>query len=105
VGVPRGRDVDGASAACAVHGAEQRTLWPGDEATPGHAVGGIQQDAEEGTEEGKQARRLRIALAATGLLGIGYEVLVVRVLAQVAENTVYTFALLLAVYLVGTSIG
>ena len=31
-------------------------------------------------------------LAATGLLGIGYEVLVVRVLSQVAENTVYTFA-------------
>jgi len=37
------------------------------------------------------------ALAATGLLGIGYEVLVVRVLSQVAENTVYTFAILLAV--------
>lgn len=44
-------------------------------------------------------------LAATGFLGIGYEVLVVRVLSQVAENTVYTFALLLAVYLVGTSVG
>ncbi|HKA40085.1 MAG TPA: fused MFS/spermidine synthase, partial [Burkholderiales bacterium] len=44
-------------------------------------------------------------LAATGLLGIGYEVLVVRVLSQVAENTVYTFAMLLAVYLVGTALG
>lgn len=44
-------------------------------------------------------------LAATGLLGIGYEVLVVRVLRQFAENTVYTFALLLAVYLVGTALG
>ncbi|MBC8025472.1 MAG: fused MFS/spermidine synthase [Steroidobacteraceae bacterium] len=44
-------------------------------------------------------------LAITGLLGIGYEVLVVRVLSQVAENTVYTFALLLAVYLVGTTAG
>jgi spermidine synthase len=44
-------------------------------------------------------------LAATGFLGIGYEVLVVRVLSQVAENTVYTFALLLAVYLVGTAAG
>jgi hypothetical protein len=44
-------------------------------------------------------------LAATGLLGIGYEVLVVRVLSQVTENTVYTFALLLAVYLVGTALG
>jgi len=44
-------------------------------------------------------------LAVTGLLGIGYEVIVVRVLSQVAENTVYTFAILLAVYLVGTALG
>jgi spermidine synthase len=44
-------------------------------------------------------------LAATGLLGIGHEVLVVRVLSQVAENTVYTFALLLAVYLAGSAFG
>jgi spermidine synthase len=44
-------------------------------------------------------------LAATGVLGIGYEVVVVRILSQVAENTVYTFALLLAVYLVGTALG
>ena len=44
-------------------------------------------------------------LGVTGLLGIGYEVLVVRVLSEVAENTVYTFAILLAVYLVGTAAG
>ena len=44
-------------------------------------------------------------LACTGLLGIGYEVLVVRVLSQVTEDTVYTFALLLAVYLLGTAAG
>jgi spermidine synthase len=49
--------------------------------------------------------RLWAQLAAAGLLGIGYEVLVVRVLAQVNEDTVYTFALLLAVYLVGTATG
>jgi spermidine synthase len=51
------------------------------------------------------ARRMLGALAATGLLGIGYEVLAVRVLSQVAQNTVYTFAMLLAVYLVGTACG
>jgi spermidine synthase len=44
-------------------------------------------------------------LAFTGLLGIGYEVLVVRALSQVAENTLYTFAILLAVYLIGTALG
>ncbi len=46
-----------------------------------------------------------LLLAATGCLGIGYEVLVVRVLSQVTENTVYTFAMLLATYLVGTALG
>lgn len=44
-------------------------------------------------------------LVGTGLLGIGYEVLVVRVLSQVAEDTVYTFAMLLVVYLIGTALG
>jgi spermidine synthase len=51
------------------------------------------------------ASAVPMLLAATGLLGIGYEVLVVRVLTQVAENTVYTFAMLLAAYLVGTALG
>lgn len=51
------------------------------------------------------SRALLLLLAATGLLGIGYEVLVVRMLSQVAESTVYTFAILLAVYLVGTALG
>ena len=51
------------------------------------------------------AGSLLFRLAATGFLGIGYEVLVVRVLSEVAEDTVYTFALLLAVYLVGSAIG
>ena len=51
------------------------------------------------------ATRATSLLAVTGLLGIGYEILVVRVLSQVAENTVYTFAILLAVYLVGTAVG
>lgn len=50
-------------------------------------------------------RRLLAVLLATGLLGIGYEVVVVRVLSQVAQDTVYTFALLLAAYLLGTASG
>ena len=51
------------------------------------------------------SRSILVLLAMTGLLGIGYEVLVVRALSQIAENTVYTFALLLAVYLIGTALG
>lgn len=55
--------------------------------------------------EPTRQRGVLLRLAATGLLGIGYEVLVVRVLSQVTESTVYTFALLLAVYLVGSAAG
>ncbi|CAN7730766.1 fused MFS/spermidine synthase [Variovorax sp. LjRoot290] len=53
----------------------------------------------------RREHRALVLLSITGLLGIGYEVLVVRVLSQVAEDTVYTFAMLLAVYLVGTALG
>jgi spermidine synthase len=52
-----------------------------------------------------RGRELLVLLALTGFLGIGYEVVVVRVLGQVTEDTVYTFALLLATYLAGTTLG
>ena len=57
------------------------------------------------TPDPTRARAALARLACTGLLGIGYEVLVVRVLSQVTEDTVYTFAMLLAVYLAGTALG
>ena len=41
----------------------------------------------------------------TGFLGIGYEVLAIRVVSQILENTIYTFAVLLATYLFGTALG
>ncbi|MCG7913756.1 MAG: fused MFS/spermidine synthase [Candidatus Thiodiazotropha weberae] len=50
-------------------------------------------------------RRLLLVLFLTGLLGLGYEILVVRVLAQVLEGTVYSYAAVLAVYLLGTTLG
>ena len=49
--------------------------------------------------------RLEVTLAATGLLGIALEVLVIRLAAQSMQDTIYTFALLLAAYLLGTAIG
>jgi spermidine synthase len=52
-----------------------------------------------------ESLRIHISLFATGLLGIGYEVLVVRALSQILENTVYSFAGLLSVYLLGTALG
>jgi len=51
-----------------------------------------------------QARLLAI-LGGTGLLGIGYEIVGLRVLAQVIENTVYSYAAALAVFLIGTAAG
>lgn len=50
-------------------------------------------------------RRLLATLFLTGLLGLAYEVLVIRVLSQVLEDTVYTFAVVLAIYLLGTALG
>jgi spermidine synthase len=52
-----------------------------------------------------RARRVLTLLALTGFLGISYEVLAVRVLGQVTEDTVYTFAMLLGVYLAGSAAG
>jgi len=55
-----------------------------------HGIGGI---------------RLSLTLFATGFLGIAFEILVIRLAAQVLEDTVYTFAGLLAAYLLGTAAG
>ncbi len=49
--------------------------------------------------------RLRVTLFITGLLGIGLEVLGVRLLKLVLEDTVFTFACVVAVYLFGTALG
>ena len=46
-----------------------------------------------------------LTLFVTGFLGLGYEVVLVRVLSQLSEDTVYTYASLLGVYLAGTAAG
>ena len=51
------------------------------------------------------SRRLALSLFITGLLGISYEVAGVRVLSQVLEGTVFTYAAVLAVFLLGTAAG
>ncbi|MCG5234865.1 fused MFS/spermidine synthase [Xanthobacter oligotrophicus] len=66
------------------------------------ALGTAAASLRNGTEH---ARSLLAALFITGLLGIGYEVVTVRVLSQILENTIYTFAILLAAYLTGTALG
>jgi spermidine synthase len=66
---------------------------------------GVDGKLATGAGAARGSRGLLFRLAISGLLGIGYEVLVVRVLSQVTEDTVYTFAMLLAIYLTGTAYG
>lgn len=51
--------------------------------------------------------KLRIywILLLTGLLGIGFEIMMVRVLSQLFENTIFSFASILMMFLLGTAIG
>ncbi len=49
--------------------------------------------------------RRRFVLFLTGFLGIGLEVIGVRLLKMVLDNTAFTFACVLAVYLLGTGAG
>lgn len=54
---------------------------------------------------GRLPVRLAATLFVTGLLGMGFEILTVRLLGQSLENTVYTYAAILAAYLLGTALG
>jgi spermidine synthase len=60
---------------------------------------------DAGLERPPDGLRVHASLLATGLLGIGYEILIVRALSQILENTVYSFAAILSVYLFGTALG
>ncbi|MCK1383266.1 spermidine synthase [Bradyrhizobium sp. 21] len=71
----------------------------------GSASGKARAGAAPARPEPVRELRLTITLFATGLLGIAFEVLVVRLAAQVMQDTVYTFAGLLAAYLLGTAAG
>ena len=62
-------------------------------------------DADSAVKTSTPRNAILAALFLTGLVGIGYEVAVVRALSQILENTVYSFAAALAVYLLGTALG
>ncbi|MEM7542949.1 MAG: fused MFS/spermidine synthase [Pseudomonadota bacterium] len=53
----------------------------------------------------RDAQKLAARLFAAGFLGIGFEVLGVRIMAQLFEGTVYSFSAALTTFLVGTAIG
>ena len=51
------------------------------------------------------SKRMFFTAFGLGLFGIVYQLLCVRVLSQTLENTIYTYASILAVYLAGASLG
>ena len=69
------------------------------------SVGKISELAGSAARAPISRQRIAVTLFLTGLLGIGCETVGVRVLSQVLENTVYTYAAVLAVFLLGTAMG
>lgn len=63
------------------------------------------EEARDAPARGASRTGLLVLVTATGLAGIGLEVVVVQVLAQLLADTVYTFALALGAYLLGTALG
>ncbi len=54
---------------------------------------------------GRGVRGLPLFWLATGCLGIAYESLGIRILSRVFENSIYSFAVVLSLYLAGTAAG
>jgi spermidine synthase len=81
-------------------------LWSrGGEPGPSPASGFARVAAREAATGEAGAPLVHALLFGTGLAGVGLEVVGVQVLSQPLENTVYTFADVLAVYLLGTAAG
>lgn len=68
-------------------------------------VGAPSGDADSAVRAPLSFQRIGATLFLTGLFGIGYETAGIRVLSQVLKNTVFTYAAVLAVFLVGTAAG
>ena len=73
----------------------------------GRRVRSVEPVASKADQSGDRlsTSRLRVTLWLSGFLGIGFEVLVTRLLSQVLENTVFTYAAILAAYLLFTAVG
>ncbi|MFC1476751.1 fused MFS/spermidine synthase [Fibrobacterota bacterium] len=62
-------------------------------------------DRKKPDKKGSEVVALLILLFLTGFAGIGFEVVGMQILSQVFRNTIYTFANILGVFLVGTAAG
>jgi len=88
-----------AGAALALYWSRDNPSTPVGEIAPGVASRSRTAPLEGGTSG------LLALVTVTGFVGIGFEVVAVQILTQLLEDTVYTFALALAAYLVGTAAG
>lgn len=70
-----------------------------------HTVATPMLETEDATQRTRGDTWLTAQLLVSGLLGIAFEVLIVRLAAQVLQDTIFTFAALLAAYLAGTAVG
>ncbi len=73
-----------------------------------HETSHVEANADEIKDEittGEKSRVLLILAFATGFAGIAFEVVGAQILSQVFRNTIYTFANILGIFLVGSAIG
>jgi spermidine synthase len=92
-----------AAGALTLRSATARVPWS---STTGHSMAAARPAAVHGGQRRSAGEsRVSLTLFLTGLLGIAFEVLVVRLAAQTMQDTIYTFAGLLAAYLLGTASG
>ena len=85
--------------------AGRRTPRPGHPASPAAATTATAVPAITHPSAASLPVSLAIFAGTTGFLGLAYEVLGVRLLSQSLEGTVYTYAVTLMVYLLGTAVG
>ncbi|MEM6291652.1 MAG: hypothetical protein AAGA54_10315 [Myxococcota bacterium] len=105
LGVPVGAVVlaglGGASALIARRWASSHDAAP----LPADDAAAVDASADPDADVANEPWLLLVVLGATGFFGVGLEVVGVQVLSQVLENTIYTFAHTLGVYLLGTALG
>jgi spermidine synthase len=83
----------------------RRTYRATDSPSSPHLHATLQEAASKEAISTIRTQPLLFTLFMCGWLGLGFEVLAIRALSQILENTVFTFAAVLCIYLLGTALG
>ncbi|MEM9454653.1 MAG: hypothetical protein AAGF11_10775 [Myxococcota bacterium] len=95
----------GVAAAAGARRWGQRAAVPATPLPANDDLDAIDASQDPDPEIAKEPWLLIALLWGTGLVGVGLEVVAIQILSQVLENTIFTFAHVLAVYLLGTAAG